>query len=265
MIRSGLSRSEAFLRMGADPAMTAESSGTATETAPRTPSLRLDLERLGLASRSRFRCFFTALIAVAFQWYLINGLEPLLEMSFSGARLVIIAVAAGVIGLAAAAGELSWARMGVIREDVGRQILNGVIWIGVATFFMATGAVLLIFFARSGRAIESPIGLGDFETLGQAMWVLGLGGLAEELMFRGVVLPQLWRATGSAVIAALISSAVFAWLHGPGGVGVVVATFFFSLALSILFVRGGGLIPATTCHALGNVLRVAVLAVVSKG
>lgn len=76
-------------------------------------------------------------------------------------------------------------------------------------------------------------------------------GLYEELIFRGFLMPRLRRASGSWILAVLITTAVFAVLHlqdqAPAALLAITA---LSLAFSTITILRHSIIPAIIAHAL---------------
>ncbi len=75
--------------------------------------------------------------------------------------------------------------------------------------------------------------------------------LAEELLFRGMILTMLQRLTGSAWIAVLGSSAIFALFHWSNP-DAVPPLLIFGLALGVAFARSGSLAVPIIMHVCFN-------------
>ena len=84
-----------------------------------------------------------------------------------------------------------------------------------------------------------------------ALLACGVGPVAEELLFRGVVYPTLRRRTGP-VIAMLVSAAVFSAIH-TSLVGFV-PIMGLGVLLAYLYERTGSLISSLTVHIVHNTL-----------
>jgi len=86
------------------------------------------------------------------------------------------------------------------------------------------------------------------------LFAVTLGPLAEELAFRGFVLPLLARSLGP-VPAILVTSGVFALLHGPQYAWSwrhVLLIALASVAFCIIRLRSGSTLAATAMHATYN-------------
>lgn len=77
--------------------------------------------------------------------------------------------------------------------------------------------------------------------------------ITEELFFRGILLHR-WTVKWGVRRAVLISSLVFAVLHGN-----IVGLFIFALVMAVLYIKTGTLLVPIACHALNN----AIVAVIS--
>jgi len=89
-------------------------------------------------------------------------------------------------------------------------------------------------------------------------WVLaGLWApLTEEVFFRGFVLPGLVHKYGVG-IGVVMASGVFALAHvQPGTVGAVVPTLALGVALAMVYVRSGSVLPGIFIHALHNTVAI---------
>ncbi|MDR0994138.1 MAG: CPBP family intramembrane metalloprotease [Verrucomicrobiota bacterium] len=89
------------------------------------------------------------------------------------------------------------------------------------------------------------------------LFAIGVAPLAEELLFRGILLPLLIRRLG-AVAGMVATSLLFALLHGnlPSALPI----FVLSLALSWAYIRTGSLWVSVLMHALFNAVSLALLA-----
>jgi CAAX protease family protein len=100
--------------------------------------------------------------------------------------------------------------------------------------------------------------------------VVIFGPAVEELVFRGAVFNGLYRLTShlatmrlSFVLAALISSAVFALLHLEPV--LLPALLILAVSLCALFVRTGSLLPTFVAHATFNSFAVSLIILVGLG
>lgn len=86
--------------------------------------------------------------------------------------------------------------------------------------------------------------------------------LAEELVFRGVLLPAVARLTG-VVPAVLIVSALFAGVHMH--VPTLVPLFGIGVALSLAYLYTGSLVTAVVMHGVFNAVNLALLTALRNG
>jgi membrane protease YdiL (CAAX protease family) len=87
-------------------------------------------------------------------------------------------------------------------------------------------------------------------------FAVGIAPVAEETLFRGVLLPMLVRRTG-AVAGLALTAIAFAALHGDAGTFAALAVF--SVALSMAYARTGSLWVPIAMHALFNAVNLALL------
>lgn len=74
--------------------------------------------------------------------------------------------------------------------------------------------------------------------------------LAEELFFRGLLAPALWKATGSAWLAAVLSGAAFGFIHGqPQDIAPLIT---MGVVLAVLRFATGSVLLCVLVHALFN-------------
>ena len=100
--------------------------------------------------------------------------------------------------------------------------------------------------------------------------VVIFGPAVEELVFRGAIFNGLYRLTGLAstrrtsfVLAALVSSAVFALLHLEPV--LLPALLILAVTLCALFARTGSLLPTFVAHATFNSFAVTLIILVGLG
>jgi len=80
-----------------------------------------------------------------------------------------------------------------------------------------------------------------------------VGPIAEEIFFRGYVLPGLINRFGI-VGALIISSLIFGFFHVDPG--AIVPTFILGLALGWVYLKTGSIWPAVFAHGLHNTFAV---------
>jgi uncharacterized protein len=83
-----------------------------------------------------------------------------------------------------------------------------------------------------------------------------IGPITEEIFFRGLLYPVIKKRVG-AVLAAVVSSALFACLHF--NIPLVLSIFVLGLLFSYLYERTGSLVSSITVHILHNSLMVTIV------
>lgn len=91
----------------------------------------------------------------------------------------------------------------------------------------------------------------------RAVWILSstVAGITEETIFRGVFYTLVASLSGSIVIGAVASAAVFAIAHYRQGRKSMLLVGLFALFFQWLVVTTGSLVPAMAVHALYDVIR----------
>lgn len=95
-----------------------------------------------------------------------------------------------------------------------------------------------------------------WQRAGLLVFAVILAPIAEEILFRGILLPLLVRRTG-AMAGLLLTAAAFAALHG--NLGTLVPLALISIALSLAYARTGTLLVPMVMHALFNGANLALL------
>ena len=86
-----------------------------------------------------------------------------------------------------------------------------------------------------------------------------LGGVAEELIFRGFLLSQIFRRTRSLGIALLATSFLFGLVHLGYGLHYVFITGLFGLCFGVVTLLRRNLFPAVLAHVWLNLIAVSVM------
>ena len=92
-------------------------------------------------------------------------------------------------------------------------------------------------------------GAGALYLLVTGFLVIILGPFAEEVFFRGYILPGLGHKTGTAG-SLIISSLIFGFAHMS--LSLVVPTFFMGFILGLLYLRTKSVLSCTVAHGLQN-------------
>ncbi len=79
-----------------------------------------------------------------------------------------------------------------------------------------------------------------------------LVGIYEEVVFRGFLMTRLRRATGSWILAVVLSSAIFVALHISQVPAALIAVTILSVSFSVLTIWRRSIVPAIVTHTLWN-------------
>jgi membrane protease YdiL (CAAX protease family) len=108
---------------------------------------------------------------------------------------------------------------------------------------------------RRGSGVILP---ANNQELGHFSFLSVAAGVGEEIIFRGFLLHYLVFWFGSSLAetaaAAVVSSAIFAWLHGYQGAAAMVKIFALALLFAALFVLTRSLWPVIILHTLIDML-----------
>ena len=145
-----------------------------------------------------------------------------------------------------------------------RPVVNGLL--GVATAIVAYWAVALTMvmfllawpgvveqMQENARLISNMV--PHLHPLGFVV-LSAMIGLYEELLFRGFLMTRLHRATGSWILAVLISTIVFTALHALDQVSMaLVAVTILSILFSLVTIWRRSIVPAIIGHGLWNLVQ----------
>lgn len=163
--------------------------------------------------------------------------------------------------------------IGFERRRLGKDLLIG-LGVFILLYVVFTAGSLLGALAAYGPAAFSSRGSGHLAGYAPPLWVfwwstivLPLGvGFAEELTYRGYLLPRLAGLTGATSLGVLLSSLAFGLQHvALPLIGVQVAisrvipTFLAGLVLALLYVRLKRLAPLIVGHWLLDFLALGLL------
>ncbi len=140
--------------------------------------------------------------------------------------------------------DLSWDAIGVRSTPAAQAALFIVVGAGLLTGLFAAWAAL---FGSAGEVADTSLGIGTLVIIVAGATLFA--PVAEEIIFRGLMLPLLLKASG--VAAALIGQAVlFAFLHLSWR--FLVPYIIMGLVLGIARLRTGSLLPPLGIHVLFN-------------
>jgi membrane protease YdiL (CAAX protease family) len=153
--------------------------------------------------------------------------------------------------------------LGVRGVPVGRHLLLGAA-IGAAGIGVTTGLMRL-----TGHAGITRFAF-DGQRLGLALAVLAVAAVGEEVVYRVLMLGGLWRLTGSAGWALVLSAVVFGLVHLTGSdpdasVVSVLSNTLGGVMYSIAFLRTGRIWLPVGLHFAWNFVQGAVLGFVISG
>jgi len=145
-------------------------------------------------------------------------------------------------------------------EDFGLRrvvpVRRAVLWMAIvyAAFWFGAAVLLLIFGQPPDQDIVSELKTqNSFAVLaGYAVLTCMVAPFAEEFFFRGFMFTTLRPRIG-VVWGSLVVGLVFGLVHAPGAplLGVAVLAVF-GIALCVLYVRTGSIIPCMALHAIHN-------------
>ncbi len=147
--------------------------------------------------------------------------------------------------------QISWREHGLVRPNLFRD--------GIWTIFalaLGTGLPLLLSQILPTSAYDHGIAYYPLRTAGYTTMVVSLvlNSIAEELVWRGYMIPRLTRLTGSALLSIWVSTALFASYHIYQGPMAVLSIFFTWLVYALLFHRIRRLWPFVLSHTVHNML-----------
>lgn len=79
-------------------------------------------------------------------------------------------------------------------------------------------------------------------------------GICEELVFRGFLIFALTAASGSIALAAVLSTAVFGWMHAYQGVKGAIGAGILGGILTVPVIVTGSILPSVVAHAAIDIL-----------
>lgn len=123
---------------------------------------------------------------------------------------------------------------------------------GMAIFLFGVGAILLL--DRSGSSLADSLVADQMDSMSNVLWsyffAVVLAPISEEVVFRGFLFGGTRHHWG-VIPAALISSGIFAVLHGYSMLGLL-AVFGYGLIFCWIYQRSGSLLPGMLVHAVFN-------------
>ncbi|NYF10073.1 membrane protease YdiL (CAAX protease family) [Leifsonia sp. AK011] len=155
---------------------------------------------------------------------------------------------------------LSWQFVTPLRYQLQSwiPILPWVGWALVIGIVLVFAGLTVAGLVAARRSPEEPIMIGDIGAMlprnKQELrigWALSINaGISEELMFRLAVPAVLYGASGSAILALVVSVLLFGALHSYQGVTGVVGTSVVGLAMMFAYVATGTILVPIIVHIL---------------
>ncbi len=167
-----------------------------------------------------------------------------------------------------------WRARGKVRPFGGTAPVRAVAvqsilrWLAILPVLWFVSFTWQIFLNALGRAPEFQAAIllfldtdDPWRRAGFIFFAVALAPVAEEALFRGVLLPWLVRRLGPVVGLALVAIG-FAALHGDAGIFPALA--IFSVALSLAYARTGAILVPMAMHALFNGANLALLLALAR-
>jgi membrane protease YdiL (CAAX protease family) len=175
---------------------------------------------------------------------------PLIQRGMIGS-LVTLGLALSVILIVLKWEKKPWAALGI-----RRQTRRTIIFALSASIVIAIGATLLSLLLIKAFALPMPTLLTESilrYPLWFSIWVVITNSMAEEVLFRGVILERLGQLTGSIWIGGLITLIWFTALHLPLGlVYVLTIGMPVSVLITVLYCWRRDLIATMIVHFVFN-------------
>jgi membrane protease YdiL (CAAX protease family) len=184
--------------------------------------------------------------------------------SISFVALIVAAVVTESAGLIAVGlrRQAGWSYFGLRRvafKPAAVAVGWGLVLVAGMTLIQSLLARYIPLFGVSQFDFGDQAPLADLVVFG--LFAVLAAPVIEEIFFRGILLRALWSKLSFGV-AAVLSSALFAAVHGLNG--ATISIFIFALYLSYMYRRLGSIVPGMALHAINNAIAFAVLAVTGK-
>lgn len=192
-------------------------------------------------------------------------IHPALVVQTLGVPLAAVAICVAVMRRR----RLSWREaFGLHSRHWPRQVLDGIFcYVATVPVVLLASVVYIGALMRLGYPVESQDVIRLLADPSQPLWLqlyiavlaVTLAPFAEELLFRGIILPGVLKHASprsALVLVALLFSVLH--LHVPS----VVPLFVLAMALSLAYIETGSLLVSMVMHTLFNGVSLAVLAAV---
>lgn len=201
-----------------------------------------------------------ALLAIEV-WLMLVGQQRLLE-TLRGDTIAAVAVSYGLsilieIGIIVWLMRLRRARI----ADLGLRPAKLRWYLAAGGVYLIQAIAIVVIFALIDRFVpgintQEQQSVFDFGKQGLGWWVsfaaaVVVAPILEEIVFRGIIFAG-FASRWHPVLAAVISSLAFAFLHGQ--VNVAIYTFLLGLALCWLYQKSGSIWPGILLHFANNLI-----------
>lgn len=152
-------------------------------------------------------------------------------------------------------------------RQVGWAVLT---LIGSYTYLIGSAVVFIAWMMMNGVVESEAKQRLEFmkqlpiDNVGQTAMLLVAVAIHEELLFRGLMLPLLKRATGNWWSAVLISSAIFGTLHFTQGWMAMVQITGLAVVLSIFFLASRSLVAVVIAHFCFDFLQIQLMRLIQQ-
>jgi membrane protease YdiL (CAAX protease family) len=143
----------------------------------------------------------------------------------------------------------NWNELGINRKGICLSLVSGLV--------LLTGRLLVIQSLDWGA---SPPSHNFISLIGQVLYYIGVVGLVEELLFRGLIYRALeeWRGVGWAIWGS--SFGFLLWHVFGQGLLIGVTTFFIGIIFALLRWRAGGILGLIVIHGIWDLQAVLLVA-----
>jgi len=156
--------------------------------------------------------------------------------------------------------------MGLRLDGLGTQLgWSALTLLGAYAYMIGTAIFFIVLVELSGDAQQELQQRAKFmkglptSDLATSLLLLIAVGFHEELLFRGLMLPLLKRATSRWWVAVALSSATFGMLHFTQGWVAMIQVTGLGVVLSLFFIRSRSLIAVALAHFAFNFLQFQIL------
>lgn len=121
---------------------------------------------------------------------------------------------------------------------------------------VGAGAIVTLFRAAGVRESDIMREIIPVTAAERAVFVFlcGAAGVFEEIAFRAVLLPALDQATGSTIVAVVVSSLAFGVLHAHQNAGGALRAALLGSLLAVAVVMSGSVYPSMAAHTLVDLI-----------